>query len=476
MRYLLVVILCTIGVFINAQTLSDSLLRKKILNIITDSSWNGAIISIYAKNLKDNSIVFEYNSNLKLNPASCLKIVSTALALQTLTPSYRYKTEFYLEGQQNDSIFDGNLIIKGYGDPTLYSNFFKKYYLQHSPFDTIAEILIKLGIKKINGKIIADASLFGVYNIPNSTWIIGDVSNYYGATVDAINIFDNEYSLYFSTKDSLKLLSIEPNIPIDLNINVSPANINSDQSVIYGDIFDSTRIITGLIPANRDTFEVRGSIPNPPLIAARFLYEKLKKYGIDVSNYDVVRDTSLKKFSNLLYVFYSPPLKDIVYYTNKYSVNLFAEALEKQVALSKYKNPSDEMEITALKRFIKPIAGDIIVYDACGLSRYNAISSGQLVDVLTYMYKNSSYKNVYFNSLPIAGESGTLAKYFRNTKANKKVFAKTGTMSGVKALCGYAEPKKNTIYAFSIIINNYIQPTSWINSKIEEIVLKLFFE
>ena len=142
--------------------------------------------------------------------------------------------------------------------------------------------------------------------MPNSTWIVGDVANYFGASPCGLSIFNNEYSLYFKTDDTIapaKLINIFPeNIAIDIKNNLYGGKVSNDQSIIYGDLFDSTRIVVGLIPLKSDSFEVRGSIPNPPLMAAYCLQDFLKKHSIDVANapayrmdYNYVNDTTEKK-------------------------------------------------------------------------------------------------------------------------------------------------------------------------------------
>ena len=103
----------------------DSLYINKVFGILTDSSWQGAIVAITAKDLTDNKLLIDYNGSLKLTPASIVKLITTGAALHILSPSYRFKTEFYYTGEIHDSILNGDIIIKGYGDPTLYSRFFK---------------------------------------------------------------------------------------------------------------------------------------------------------------------------------------------------------------------------------------------------------------------------------------------------------------------------------------------------------------
>lgn len=461
----------------------DSLYIKKVSKILTDSSWQGAIVAITAKDLTENKLLIDYNGSLKLTPASIIKLITTGAALHILSPSYRFKTEFYYTGDIQDSILNGNVYIKGYGDPTLYSRFFKSFYEKHSPFDSLALILKSKGIKYINGKIIGDAGFFD-YNLPISTWVVGDVANYFGASPCGLNIFNNEYSLYFKTDDTIapaKLINIIPeNMAIDIKNNLYGGKVSNDQSIIYGDLFDSTRIVVGLIPLKSDSFEVRGSIPNPPLLAAYLLQEFLKKYFIEVAydpefrmEYNNINDTTEKKV--LIYEHYSPNLSQIINITNLYSINLFAENITRLCGYKQYKSTTTESGTLAINRFWKNITGEMLLYDGSGLSRFNGVSTQQFISVLDFMYNKSSYKQTFYNSLAIAGESGTLSKMFLHSKAKGKVFAKTGTMTNIRSLAGYIKTQNKHTIAFTIIVNNCPQPSNWIKEKIEQIVLKLFF-
>jgi D-alanyl-D-alanine carboxypeptidase/D-alanyl-D-alanine-endopeptidase (penicillin-binding protein 4) len=462
----------------------DSILISKVLPMLTDSSWQGGIIAITAKDLKDNKVLIDFNGNYKLNPASILKLITTGAALHILGPDFRFKTEIGYTGTIQDSVLNGNIIIKGYGDPTLYSSYFSTYYKKNNPFDSLAILLKNKGIKIVHGKIIGDATFFD-YNLPTSTWIVGDIANYFGASPCALSIFDDEYSLYFATADTIApahLLSMKPtDIPIEIINQLKGGKVTNDQSIIYGDIFDSTRLVTGFIPLKSDSFEVRGSLPNPPAIAALTLRNKLKEYQIDVNDsvlnrfeYNYKPDTS-KKFQ-LLITHYSPTLADIINITNLYSINLFAEHIARLCGYTRYKSTTTEMGALAIHRFWQKYTGNMLLYDASGLSRFNAISTQQFVSVLDYMYTKSSYKKIFYNSLPVAGESGTLTKMFAQSKAKGKIVAKTGTMSNIRSLAGYINTDKKHVIAFTIIVNNCPLPSKLIKQKIEEIILKLFFE
>ena len=484
-KFFLVLLLVEFDLILLSQTITgDSTYIKKAGDFFSDSTWKGAIIGFTAKDITNNKLLLDVNGFYKLNPASITKLITTSASLHILGEKYSFKTEFGYTGYIKDSVLYGNIIIKGYGDPTLYSKRFKWYFKKVNPFDSVIFFLQKKGIKEIKGKVIGDETFFKTTLIPNYTWLISDIGNYFGAKPSALTIYDNEYSLYFSTKDTSKTVNLIAIFPPELHLkiinNLKAANISDDQSVIFSNLFDSTILITGYLPVNADSFEVRGSINNPAQLAAISLKELIKKNNILINDtvltrneYNFVFD-STETFS-LIFTHYSPDLGQIISLTNLYSINIYAENILRLCGWKMYKNTDQEISCSAVKRFWKNNIGDFILFDGSGLSRLNAISTQQFVDILDFMYNKSSYKKVFYESLPIAGESGTLLKMFAKSKAKGKIRAKTGSMTNIRSLAGYIQPDKKTTIAFCIIINNCSLPVNVIKQKIEQIILQLFF-
>ena len=172
-------------------------------------------------------------------------------------------------GTISESRLNGNLYVIGGGDPSLGSYRFNK----ENPTKFIDEWIKTLqekNIKTITGDLIIVDTLFKKQQIP-PTWVWGDVGNYYGAGVKSISIFDNQYKIYFDTKvaidDTVKILKIVPEIDgMILTNNVTAKKIRGDKTNIYGVPKCNLRTIDGFLPVNRDSFIVKGSIPNPALI------------------------------------------------------------------------------------------------------------------------------------------------------------------------------------------------------------------
>ncbi len=172
---------------------------------------------------------------------------------------------------------------------------------------------------------------------------------------------------------------------------------------------------------------------------------------------------------------WSPKLIDIITLTNMYSINLYAEHLMNQIGVSKYKSGDTGSGTQATTLFWKENELDtdgFYVNDGSGLSRFNGVTARQLVAILKHM-NESEHKELFIESLPIAGKSGTLRTLGRGTVAQGRVKAKSGTMTRVKSYAGYVTTKNKRNIAFAIIANNYNCSSFQMKKKMEKIIIKL---
>ena len=455
---------------------------------INSKCFNNASVSFYAYNLDDNKKIYSYNENLSLIPASVLKLVTTATALQVLKPFYRFETKLQYTGNI-DSLgnLNGNLIIKGGGDPCLGSERFKKYYYNPFFIDEWIDTLKSLGIKSINGNLIIDDRIFD-NNIP-TTWVWGDIGNYYGAGAFGINIFDNTYKLVLNSPDTangaVRIKQIIPEIDsLKINNYLLSSKKNKDMAYIFGDPLTKNRLIQGTIPLKRDSFIVKGSIPNPPEFLGEFFKQNLKEKNLKLDGNIIVidnkellynTDTLTKK---TIFTTKSPYLKSIINLTNTHSINIYAQGIFKTLGLKIQKQSTNISAASYIKNFWaqkKINTSGMEIYDGCGLSRYNVITAKQLADILIYMNKKSKYYKYFYNSLPVAGRTGTLRRTFRNKFLKNNLRAKSGTITKVKNYAGYFKSLSGKNIAFVIMINNYTGGSKNISNKIQTLLTKVYF-
>jgi D-alanyl-D-alanine carboxypeptidase/D-alanyl-D-alanine-endopeptidase (penicillin-binding protein 4) len=297
-----------------------------------------------------------------------------------------------------------------------------------------AEAIMKLGIKKIQGKVIGDASLWEKFQAPPS-WAWEDLGNYYGAGASALSFHENAYMISFAPGakegDPVSVLRTTPRVLQTIISEVKTGPVNSgDQACIYGSEFSATQMIRGTIPLGVSEFSIKGSIPDPVALCEKLLSQTLGERGILVQGLTISNPNR-----SVIHVTHSPKMRDIVYWTNQKSINLYAEHLLKKIGEKVYGEGSTTSGINAALDFWKRLGIEgFNMVDGSGLSRKNFITTKQLTSMLIKI-KQSPYFSVLFNSLPQIREG---------------IYAKSGSMSSLRGYAGY----KGEV-AFAILINHY---------------------
>lgn len=423
----------------------------------------------------------EYNSHIFVIPASTLKIVTTSAALGILGRNFRYETKIYFNGNfdKASGILNGNIIIKGSGDPTLNSELFKNKKDTSNITDKWADILKQKGLKELKGNIIADASCYEQH-IP-ANWIWGDISNYFGVAPCGLSFSDNLYSIVFSSGETgtqAKIIDIKPNytsITLEHDVDVKAAG-KEDDAYVTGDPFGNKKKVKGTIPPNKSSMEIRAALPDPALLCAEFLQSSLVKAGIKCpekcakSNYENT-DEELKKEKTIMYTNLSPTLEKIIYYTNLTSNNLFCETLLKTIGKG-----SNYQGIDRVKNYWKDRGLDVselYMVDGNGLSRANTVTTFFEASVLQKMFSDSLLYKIFNNSLPVAGVSGSMGNIGKGTFIEKNMRAKTGYISRARGYCGYVKTKTGKDLSFSVLFNNYSCNPKEMKQKIEQFLIAI---
>ena len=281
---------------------------------------NHAAIGISVKKVGDGTTVLAHQAGMALTPASVTKLLPTVFALQERGKDFRFKTRVGYTGKIQDGTLTGDLILVAAGDPTLES----RYFPNHSLLSPIVTALEKAGIQRIDGSIRVEGALPGV-NIPGS-WPWEDVSNYYAALYLPFNYRDNTCFYHFQTGVAgtpAKLKEIVPALPgVKIVNEVTAAAGNRDDARVFGGPYSEVLCIRGTLPQNRTLFKVKGAIHRPAEVFVAELTDILKARGITVAK-KKIEEQPRTEWLTLT----SPELGEIVFHTNKASVNLFAEAL-----------------------------------------------------------------------------------------------------------------------------------------------------
>ena len=451
--------------------------------LVTDKSMDHAGIGFCMRDMQDGKTVVAHNQSLSLSPASTMKMVTTATALEILGKDFRFTTRLQYAGKiDKQGVLHGNVIIRGGGDPTFGFKRVEGSASFEEIFSGWANQISNLGIKRIEGGIIADACFFEQQMNPYD-WSWSDMGNYYGAGASGLSIYENMFVLNLQggakTGDSVKLRKIYPELK-DLKIDLSRIRTGDsetdDEAYIFGAPYQEERYVTGALPIGSDATEVKGSIPNPPLFAAKAFKAVLQGQGIEADgkamvilnpkdwiNIDTNGITTMLSYS-------SPTLSEIIRHTNHKSINLYAETLLKMMGKQKYGEGSTEAGTNAVYAYWKSKGlklDGFFMRDGSGLSRNNAIYPALLVNMLYIMHGDPLY-DVFFQSLPTAGENGILPK----DRGGKRIRLKSGHMNKVRAFAGYTTLGGKQ-YCFSLIVNNYDGNKKEIKQKIRAFINEL---
>jgi serine-type D-Ala-D-Ala carboxypeptidase/endopeptidase (penicillin-binding protein 4) len=468
-RKLLLFFFLTFSLTAIAQISKENIIKKALDEFKLDNELKNASIGFLAIDTKTGETIAELNPDLSLMPASTLKLITTAAAYEILGKNFRYKTVLQYSGTIDTikRVLNGDIYIKGGADPTLGSEHYDKNRSYFFIKNWIS-VLKNNRIDSINGRIIADASVYGTEITPPS-WMWEEVANYFGTGANGLSAFDNLYRIHFissSKPGSLTTISkIDPEIPGLMIYNeVVSSDTDSDEAFVFGSPYSYLHIIRGTIPKGKQDFVIRGAIPDPAFYLAWYFDNELRKQGIGIKMQPTTDrllrysgDTMTQKRMDIDVV-YSPVLSSIIDLINKKSINLFAEHLFNEIGYRMKRDGSNAVGIKEITDFWVSKGMDscgFYIADGSGLSRYNAISARHLVFVLNYMKNKSPNFNEFFRSLPVAGVSGTLRYIGQNTSAKGVVSAKSGSIGRVRAYAGYAKTKSGRELAFSMNISNY---------------------
>ncbi len=404
-------------------------------------SLDHAIVSIYAIDSKTGKVLIDQNSDLSLMPSSCIKIATTAAALHLLGENHRFETHLEYDGFIDHQTLQGNLYIRGGGDPCLGSDRIAGALPWEKQIETWADAIQKLGIQRIKGQVIGDATKWEKA-LAAPSWNWEDLGNYYGAGACALSFHENSYSIFFKPGSHVgqdaAILRTDPPLSshcFQNEVKTGPEG-SGDCACIYGSEYSSTQYIRGTVPAAVKEFAIRGAIPDPPTYCANLLVKELQNRGITIEKQNLSQSDKRVDFDTT----YSPTVKEIVHWTNRMSINLYAEHLLKGMGEKIFNEGSTTSGIKAVTNFWRSQnldLGGLNMVDGSGLSRSNLITTKQLVVMLLQIKKSDCF-STFFESLP---QRGGLMR------------TKSGNMSLVKGHAGYTGD-----VVFAILINQCTNP------------------
>lgn len=469
MKKLLLILFSLTSIITNAQDLHPA-----VKAFVDAPGLHNAGVGILIKDVETEEIVAEYRRNTNLIPASITKLITTATALEVFSDTFKFETKVVMEGHlSKDSTLHGNIYVVGGGDPSIASKYNK---LPNDFFSNAANAVRTAGIKKVDGAVIGDASLYAqCAQMP--IWLVEDIGTYYAPTPSAICAYDNMIRIYVNNSTEDSIAKVVNTVPKTNLLDVKIINKNTPYRIMSTD-YSWNKTIEGPFAVGK-VQEIQSENPEPALFVADAIEQELKDSGVAFTkNASTTRiDQFMKSDScKLLYTHYSAPLSEICRATNYNSINLYAENIFLHLGLRNSYTSSYPKSISSSFGWWNAHgvnAKGVYQVDGSGLSMKNAINPNFFVDMLIYMKKKSKFFPAFYASLPTCGVNGTVKSFLANTPLKGKAHFKSGSMERVQNYAGYVEHNGKT-YAVCLMVNNFSCPRGDLRVKMGNMLKEIF--
>ncbi|MBP5548374.1 MAG: D-alanyl-D-alanine carboxypeptidase/D-alanyl-D-alanine-endopeptidase [Bacteroidales bacterium] len=463
--------------FVVAQ--NTSALGKAVSDLSKEEVMKHATLSVCVYNLDKKTLVYSYNSQRSVVPASLTKMFTTALGFEKLGRDFRFRTTLAYDGEiDRGGTLRGNLYIIGGGDPLLGSYRYRQT-VPDSLFAAWHKAVVSAGIKAVDGRVYYDASIFDNHPI-HDNWQWGDIGNYYGAGVCGLNFHENMFFIHFNPGSKVgypaTVSRIEPKGTTLHLVNevTTGAAKSGDQVVVYGDPGSTIRVCSGTMPIDARNFSVRASLPKPPQACADLFTAYLRQHKLPVSG---AATESLKRPSKLVTLldYTSPTYYVIAQYANITSNNIYAEAIHRYLGYNAHGLGSSANGAKAVSDYFRRLrleTSGVNLEDGSGLSVRNRITTDFVCRFLSELSK-TSYFDDFARSLALAGENGTVKNMLTGLPSNVKVRMKTGSMTGVRSYAGLVANSKGERLCFAVVANDFDCTGSQMRTKLEKIIIKI---
>lgn len=426
--------------------------------LLASPGLDGADPALVVRTL-DGDTVYSHASERRRQPASNAKLVTSAAALDILGPDYRFDTTAQATGRRHGPVLDGDLYLKGTGDPTMLA----------ADFDTLATQVAAAGVKTVRGRLVADDTWFDDVRMGVS-WAWDDEAYYYAAAVSALTASpDTDYDAgsiivrIAPGANGKAVVTTDPPTDYVTIANTAVTGAAGSANTISVDRVHgaNTITVTGSIPTGGAVTTEWMAVWEPTGYATALFRAALARHGVRVTGQTTRGATPAG--ATVVASRKSMPLSELLVPFLKLSNNLHAEILVKAMGRATSGKGTWSAGLAAVASRLPAYGIDparLSLRDGSGLSRMDQISPDQLASLLGAA-RSRPWFDVWYQALPIAGdpdrmEGGTLRSRMRGTAAENNVHAKTGSLTGVSSLSGYVRTAGGEQWVFSMVTNNAI--------------------
>lgn len=448
-------------------------LDSAIDRIVARPAFSHAFWGIEVRSLESGRTLYERNADKGFPPASTLKLVTTAAALDALGPKARVATTVETAGRLDGrGRLLGDVYLVGRGDPGLSGRFDDASAT--ATLEALAEALWAAGIRRIEGRLVGhEGALRGDRRGP--AWMLEDLVWGYGAEVSALTFNDNVVRVTLASGERLgdpAVVEVEPRTSyVAVESSVSTGSEGAEEDVDLDRPLGSNRILLSGVLSRGGAWEGDVAVEDPARYAATVFREVLEAKSIQVVGDVITSSDPLPPGARVLATRDGIPLARRIEEVNKESQNLHAELLLRQLGLEVLGEGSAEKGLQAVEAFLDRLEVSRAGWrleDGSGLSHTNVVTPGGLVALLAAMDRHPD-REVFRASLAEAGVSGKLEERMRGTPAEARVFAKTGSLKGVNALAGYVDTEGGERLAFAVVVSHHVASSGTATAAIDEI-------
>ncbi|HUQ55449.1 D-alanyl-D-alanine carboxypeptidase/D-alanyl-D-alanine endopeptidase [Lentzea sp.] len=426
-----------------AVAVDNEALTADLDTILADPALNGADVGLVVRDANTGDVVYTRTSSRRQQVASNMKLLTTTAALELLGPDFKWRTELLSTGTRNGSTLQGDLVLRGTGDPTM----------SRTRYAALATELKNSGVTKISGSLVLDGTAFDAQPY-GSGWAWDDEPFAYSAETSALTLSpDAKFSA------GTVLVRVKPGAAAGAPViaTAEPANdvvhVVSSATTGSGGVSvereHGSNIIRVSGSTNVETVAL-ASVKDPTALVSSVFRNALRENGIEFTG--DVRRAAAPAGAAVLASDQSQTLGQLITPLLKDSNNMLAEVLVKTAGKS-FSNGVNQLSAKWSGLGVDP--NGVEVFDGSGMSRLDQFSPDALASILIKA-KTKPWFSAWQASLPVAGVDGTLVNRMRNTPAAGNVKAKTGSLSGVSALSGYVRTQAGRDLVFSVVQNNVL--------------------
>lgn len=439
-------------------TATDAALAGKLGTVMADSRVKKATVGAVVVDAATNRTQYRTSPNTAITPASNMKLVVAAAALDILGADRTFSTGVYAASEPSSSGTVKRLYLRGFGDPTL----------QRSDLVALAKQVKAAGVKTVTGSVVGDGTFYDNDRY-NDYWDSRDYNWSYAPQISALTMAPSS-ALKVGTilvnygpgsaKGKKASLSVTPALAdsyVKLVNKTTTGKAGSSSWIsVRRTSGTNTLTVTGSIALKRSKGSTTVTINNPAAYVAHVFTRELRALGVAVKGSPITGATPSKRVK--LAGDTSAPLSTVVKYLLKPSNNGIAEHLIKWLGRREGTAGTWKAGASRVLRWLKgtqSVPGSVTIVDGSGLAHRNKLTARVVVRLLQYA-REQVWFGTFYNALPVAGNAdpavaGTLTDRMVGTAAQNNLRAKTGTLSGVTALSGYVTGRNGRLYIFSLL-------------------------